>query len=103
TGLCVTKLDVLNSLETIKVCVAYRYRGQILEELPAFQAVFREVEPIYEEVPGWQTDISGARDVADLPQEARDYLNLIIRHARVPIVLISVGPRREDTIRCRRY
>ena len=62
TGLCITKLDVLNTMETIKVCTAYRYRGEVLEELPPAQAVFAEVEPVYEELPGWQSDISGATE-----------------------------------------
>ena len=79
TGLCITKLDVLNTLETIKVCTAYRYRGEVLKELPPAQAVFAEVEPVYEEFPGWKSDISGATSVQDLPQETIDYLNFIIR------------------------
>ncbi len=99
TGLCVTKLDVLNTMETIKVCNSYSYRGEVLEELPPAQAVFGEVEPIYEELPGWKSDISGATSVQDLPQEAIDYLNHIINHVQVPIALISVGPRREQHIK----
>lgn len=99
TGLCITKLDVLNSLETIKVCTSYRYRGEELEELPPNQAIFAEVEPVYEELPGWKSDISGATKVNDLPQEAIDYLNFIVRNVRVPVSLISVGPQREQTIK----
>ncbi|MFH1330615.1 MAG: adenylosuccinate synthetase, partial [Actinomycetota bacterium] len=99
TGLCITKLDVLNTMETIKVCTAYRYRGELLEELPAAQAVFAEVEPVYEELPGWKSDISGATAVMDLPQEAIDYLNFVVRQVRVPIALISVGPQRQQTIK----
>ena len=99
TGLCVTKLDVLNNMETIKVCTAYRYQGETLEELPHTQAIFGQVEPVYEEVRGWNSDISGATSIQDLPQEAIDYLNLIISNVRVPISLISVGSRREQHIK----
>jgi adenylosuccinate synthase len=99
TGLCVTKLDVLNDMETIKVCTAYRYQGETLEELPQDQAVFGQVEPVYEEVKGWKSDISGATSIQELPQEAIDYLNLIISNVRVPVSLISVGSRREQHIK----
>jgi len=99
TGLAITKLDVFNNMKTIKVCTAYRYRGEVLEELPAAQAVFAQVEPVYEEFPGWQSDISGATKVSDLPQEAIDYLNFVVRQVRVPIALISVGPQRQQTIK----
>jgi adenylosuccinate synthase len=99
TGLCITKLDVLNDLETIKVCTAYSYRGERLEELPPAQAVFAEVEPVYEEVPGWKADISGATSIQDLPDATIDYLNFVIKNVHVPISLISVGPRREQHIK----
>ena len=99
TGLAITKLDVLNTMETIKVCTAYRYLDQILEELPSTQVVFSQVEPVYEEMPGWKSDISGATSVNDLPQEAIDYLNFIVRQVHVPIALISVGPQRHQTIK----
>jgi adenylosuccinate synthase len=99
TGLCVTKLDVLNDLETIKVCTAYKHKGETIDELPPAQAVFAEVKPVYEELPGWKSDISGATTVNDLPQETIDYLNFIINHVQVPISLVSVGPRREQHIK----
>jgi adenylosuccinate synthase len=99
TGLCITKLDVLDDLETIKVCTKYKYRDEVLDELPPAQAIFGEVEPVYEELPGWKSDITGATSVQDLPQEAIDYLNFIVRNVRVPISLISVGPKREQHIK----
>ena len=99
TGLAITKLDVLNTLDTIKVCTAYRHGDQTLQELPSAQAVFARVEPVYEEMPGWKSDISGATTVGDLPQEAIDYLNFIVRQVHVPIALISVGAQRNQTIR----
>ena len=99
TGLCITKLDVLNTIEKIKVCTAYKYRGDTLQELPFDQAVFAECEPVYEELPGWNTDISGVKNIQDLPQETIDYLNVIISNVRIPISLISVGPHREQHIK----
>ena len=98
TGLAITKLDVLNQMDEIKVCVAYDYRGERLDDVPGYQAAFREVEPIYETLPGWKTDLTGMTEVSQLPKEAIDYLNFIVRQARVRIALISVGPRRSDTI-----
>jgi adenylosuccinate synthase len=99
TGLCITKLDVLDKVDAIKVCTKYKYRDEILEELPPAQAIFNEVEPVYEELPGWNSDISEARTAQDLPQETIDYLNFIVRNVRVPISLISVGPKREQHIK----
>jgi adenylosuccinate synthase len=99
TGLCITKLDVLNDMKKIKVCTAYKYRGDLLEEMPPDQAVFAEVEPVYEELPGWESDISGVTSIQDLPQQTIDYLNVIISNVRVPIALMSVGPRREQHIK----
>src|SRR5664280_2366447 len=83
TGLVITKLDVLNQMDEIKVCVAYRHQGERLDDMPAYQAAFREVEPIYETLPGWKTDLSGMTEVSQLPQEARDYLNFIVNQVRV--------------------
>jgi adenylosuccinate synthase len=99
TGLCITKLDILNTMKTIKVCNSYRYQGEVLEELPSSQVVFSQVEPIYEELPGWESDISGATTIQDLPEQAIDYLNYVINAVQVPISLISVGPRREQHIK----
>ena len=99
SGLCITKLDVLDELETLKVCTQYKYRDEILDELPPAQPIFAEVEPVYEELPGWKSDITGVTTVQDLPQETIDYLNFIVRNVRVPISLISVGPKREQHIK----
>jgi adenylosuccinate synthase len=99
TGICITKLDVLSSFKKLKVCTSYRYRGETLEELPSAQAVFAEVEPVYEELSGWNSDISGATSIQDLPQETIEYLNFIINNIHVPISLISVGSKREQHIK----
>ena len=93
------ELDVLDQVDTIKVCTQYKYRDEILDELPPAQPIFSEVEPVYEELPGWKSDITGVPTVQDLPQETIDYLNFIVRNVRVPISLISVGPKREQHIK----
>jgi adenylosuccinate synthase len=94
-----TEFGTTTDMETIRVCTAYRYRGELLEELPPAQAVFAEVEPVYEELPGWKSDISGATSIQDLPDVTIDYLNFIIKNVRVPLSLISVGPKREQHIK----
>jgi adenylosuccinate synthase len=99
TGLCITKLDVLSGLSKIRVCTAYKYRGDVVQELPPDQAMFAEVEPVYEELPGWETDISAATSIQGLPQQTIDYLNVIISNVRVPVSLVSVGPKREQHIK----
>ena len=99
TGLVVTKIDVLNDLDEIKVCTAYRYQGELLTEMPLSQSVFHHVEPVYETFRGWKTDISGIRDLADLPTAAREYLAVITEGVGVPAVIVSVGPHRDQTIR----
>ncbi len=98
TGLAITKLDVLSSFDTIKVCVAYRQASEVIEDFPQLGDVFASCEPVYEELPGWKSDISGAKKLEDLPVEARDYLHYIQERSGVPIKLVSVGPERHQTI-----
>ncbi|NHM26755.1 adenylosuccinate synthase [Desulfofundulus sp. TPOSR] len=96
--LAITKLDVLTGLETVRLCTAYRYKGEILTEFPATLKVLAACEPVYEEWPGWQEDISRARRYEDLPASARRYLERISELVGVPIAIIGVGPGREETI-----
>ena len=98
TGIALTKTDVLNDLETIKVCTAYRYGEQLLEEFPQDLDVLKSCTPVYEEVPGWQQDICGISDYAKLPEQVRDYVAKIESWVGCPVVLVSVGPRRDQTI-----
>ena len=98
TELAITKLDILTGLETLKICVAYNYRGQRLESFPAGAEVLAECEPIYEEWPGWSEDIRGARALSDLPQAALDYVRRIEELADAPAAFVSVGPGRQETI-----
>lgn len=98
TGLAITKLDVLNELETIKICTGYSYRGEMLEYFPRDFEVLRECKPVYEELEGWQTDISEMRTLEELPAQARAYLDKLGEITNCPPVLVSIGPRRDQTI-----
>jgi adenylosuccinate synthase len=98
TDLVLTKLDVLDGVETIKVATGYRLDGETIDCLPAAAAVYDRVEPIYEELPGWPGSVTGARTWDQLPQQARDYIKFIERHLKLPVQLVSIGPGREETI-----
>lgn len=98
TDLCVTKLDVLSALETIKVCFAYEWRGERYTTLPSSQNIVHHPEPVYEELPGWQSDITHCRSFEELPYEARAYIERLEELAGVPVSMIAVGPEREQTI-----
>ncbi|SHJ30258.1 Adenylosuccinate synthetase [Malonomonas rubra DSM 5091] len=98
TGIALTKMDVLNELETVKVCTAYRHGEELLEEFPQDFDVLKECTPVYEEVPGWQCDINDTKEYDQLPQQVRDYVDKIEAWTSCPVVLVSVGPRRDQTI-----
>ncbi len=95
-----TKLDVLDTLAEIKLCVAYRYRGKELKTFPAEMHILENCEPVYQTFPGWQQPTSTARKFQDLPKPAQDYLNAIAQITATPIRIISVGSDREQTIVC---
>jgi adenylosuccinate synthase len=101
TDFVLTKLDVLTGLEQVPVCTAYRVGGEVVEEMPMTQTDFHHAEPVYELLPGWDSDISGARSVADLPRQARDYVAAIEAMSGAPISVVGVGPRRAQTIAVR--
>ncbi|HTY20546.1 MAG TPA: adenylosuccinate synthase [Geobacteraceae bacterium] len=98
TGVALTKLDVLDDFDTIRMCTGYEYGGKILDELPAKLEVFDHCRPVYEEMPGWKSDISGARSFSDLPDMAQKYVRRLEKLIGCPIVLVSVGARRDQTI-----
>jgi adenylosuccinate synthase len=98
SGLCVTKLDVLDGLDLIRVCVGYRAGGAVLSEPPLFADAYAEVEPVYEEMPGWKESTIGVREYAALPLNARRYLERLQTVVGVPLDVISTGPDREQTI-----
>uniref|UniRef100_A0A831UBE1 Adenylosuccinate synthetase n=1 Tax=Geobacter metallireducens TaxID=28232 RepID=A0A831UBE1_GEOME len=101
TGVALTKLDVLNDFDTIRICTGYTYEGKPVEDLPANLAVFEKCQPVYEEMPGWQCDIRGVRRFEDLPEKARRYVQRLEELIGCPIVLVSVGPGRDETITIR--
>ncbi len=94
----ITKLDVLDGLDTVKVCVGYDYEGERLDTLPYHQSVLHKVTPIYEELPGWKSPISSATEVGQLPAAARDYLGFLQDQVGVPIRWVGVGPGREQSV-----
>ncbi len=98
SGLCVTKLDVLDELETIQICIGYAIDGEPISGLPVVVDRFAQCTPIYEEWSGWQESTVGVTSYDDLPQKARDYLARIEELAGVPVDIISTGPDREQTI-----
>lgn len=101
TGLAVTRLDVLDDLPEVKIGIGYRYHGELIHELPDSVEVLAEVEPVYETFPGWKGKISQARRLEDLPKEALAFLERITELANVPLVLVSVGRERVNTIAVR--
>lgn len=98
--LAITRLDILDQFSEIKMCVAYKHNGKIIDEMPANLRIFGEVEPVYETFAGWQKDTSAIRNYADLPQEARAYLERLAEVTGVKIGFVSVGPNRNQTIVC---
>ena len=101
TELVVTKLDVLSEFDRIKVCVAYEFEGERFDEFPPNQTIFNKCRPVYEELPGWRDDITEAREIDDLPKEARAYLESIEGLMNVPVSWASVGPRRDQIVQVR--
>ncbi len=98
TDLVVTKLDVLTGLDTVPVCVGYDVDGTRFDEMPDNQSDFHHATPIYEELPGWHEDISGAREIGDLPANAQAYLRYLEDVSGCRISAVGVGPRRDEII-----
>jgi len=99
TGLCVTKLDVLTGLDKLKICTGYETQdGEPLNTIPASLKILGQAKPIYEELDGWDQDITGARSLDDLPAACRSYLDRLQELCGAPLALVSVGPGRDETI-----
>ena len=98
TGMCITKLDVLDGLETLKIAVAYKYQGKEISVPPVGADGFEKCEPVYVELPGWQESTVGAKRMAELPQNARDYLRKIEQLTGVSVDVVSTGPDRLETV-----
>ncbi len=97
-GVALTKLDVLDGFETLRVCVRYRLDGRDLDHLPAGQGAQARVEPVYEELEGWSGSTAGARSWAELPAEAVKYVRRIEELIGAPVALLSTSPEREDVV-----
>jgi adenylosuccinate synthase len=98
TGIALTKLDVLDGLEEIRICTGYRLHGKTLSYFPAHSADQAAVEPVYESIEGWQQSTAGARSWADLPAQAIKYIRRVEELIHCPVALVSTSPEREDTI-----
>ena len=98
TELVLTKLDVLSGFDRVKVCAAYRVDGEIFEDVPPTQTAFHHVEPVWEELPGWNDDLGDARSFEDLPKEAQRYVRFVEELGGVPVSIVGVGPAREQSI-----
>ncbi|WP_028967246.1 adenylosuccinate synthase [Sphingomonas phyllosphaerae] len=98
TGIALTKIDVLDGFEEVKICTGYRLRGEVIDYYPAHAADQALVEPVYETMPGWQESTAGARSWADLPAQAIKYIRRVEELIRCPVALVSTSPERADTI-----
>lgn len=96
--LTITKLDVLDALETVRICVAYEVDGRRVEQLPYHQTDLHKARPIYADLPGWRTDLTEAREVGDLPPEAVAYLDRLETEVGVPVTLVGTGPGRDQYV-----
>ena len=94
----VTKLDVLDDFDEIKLCVAYKIGGEIINEIPASLKILAQVEPVYETFAGWKCDTSKIRRYEDLPANAKIYLERLAEVTKIKLGIISVGPNRDQTI-----
>jgi adenylosuccinate synthase len=94
----ITKIDVLDTFAEIPVCVDYKYKGSILKEFPANAAILASIEPVYKNLPGWQTTTAGTRDWSKVPAAAQNYLKFLSDYLGVPLHLVSTGPARDETI-----
>ncbi|MDV2684695.1 adenylosuccinate synthase [Alkalihalophilus lindianensis] len=97
TDLSLNSIDVLTGIEKLKICTAYKYRGEVIEEFPASLKVLAECEPVYEELPGWNEDITGVKSLDELPVNARHYIERVSQLTGIPLTVFSVGPDRNQT------
>src|SRR5699024_4966578 len=97
TDLSLNSLDVLTGIETLKICVSYRYKGEIINEFTASLDVLAQFEPVYVEMPGWTEVITHVKSLHDLPYYARHYLERVSQLTEIPLSIFSVGPDRTQT------
>ncbi|UOF91720.1 adenylosuccinate synthase [Fodinisporobacter ferrooxydans] len=97
-GIAVTRLDILTGMDTLKLCKAYKYRGEVIEFFPASLKMLQECEAVYEEMPGWTEDITNVRSFDELPVAAQNYLTKIAELTGAPLAIFSTGPNRDQTV-----
>ncbi len=97
-GLAITKLDTLTGFKTIKVCTAYQLEDEVITEFPASVDIVARCKPVYEELEGWNEEISGIKEISQLPSAAQRYLSRIEELTQTPIHIVSVGAQRDETI-----
>ena len=98
TGVALTKLDVLTGFKKIPICTAYRYDGKVIDEYPASLKIMQGARPVYEEMSGWDAPLDNVRTFSDLPASAQKYVRRIEEVIGTQVILVSVGPGREQTI-----
>jgi adenylosuccinate synthase len=98
TGAVITRLDILDILPSLKICVAYELDGKRIDYFPGSVTALARCKPVYEEMPGWQTDTTGVRDFNKLPEAARNYVARVEELIACPVNLVCVGPEREEVI-----
>ena len=98
TGIALTKLDVLDGFDEVRICTGYRLHGEVIDYYPAHAADQAAAEPVYESVEGWSQSTAGARSWAELPAQAIKYIRRVEELIRCPVALVSTSPEREDTI-----
>ena len=96
--MCITKLDVLDGLQQLKICVAYRLHGRRIEVPPVGADLLEQCEPEYIELPGWQESTAGAKSLSALPANAQAYLRKVEELCETPIAIVSTGPDRTETL-----
>lgn len=97
TDLSLNSIDVLTGIPTLKICVAYKYNGEVIDEVPANLNILAKCEPVYEELPGWTEDITGVRALDELPENARKYVERVSELTGIQLSMFSVGPDRNQT------
>lgn len=98
SSIVLTKLDILESFDTVKICTGYKCSGRTYDYLPASRSIQGEIEPIYEEFPGWEEDSQGKRLVEEMPANLMKYVRKVEELIGVPVYLVSTNPKREDII-----
>lgn len=98
SGHCITKLDVLDGLETLQICTGYQYNGATRQTPPVGADALAECKPVYEEMPGWKESTLGLRSFDKLPANAQSYLKRIEEITETPVAMVSTGPERDETI-----